>query len=257
VPKKLDPKALLRGLKHSGPAELKPLSTRVSVRCLRFLLERCDRAKLDLASVVRQILEEHAAAEPAEGKAATGLTPEARQVLTAAIDRVRRAYQDGRSPIDAILEPPLRADPLGGPDYHGPLATLIEAAIRAVSVQEVLDSRTLAMIAEQRQHQHETDAERLWRLAVERAPLHVRPEVNNLMELERSFRARLKLAWRPGPDDDDPGPPPLVWRFDESVLQDLARPAPAEEAIQSVQKLIRGGYLLPEGSSKNQFRWDE
>lgn len=75
-------------------------------------------------------------------------------MLPQAIHRVRQAYLDGVSPIDAILQAPLRLP--GRKSYEGPLAPLIAAAIAAVAVQELLDFRTLEVIEERRQHRQET-----------------------------------------------------------------------------------------------------
>ena len=254
MPKKLDPDALLKDLKKANPDDLRSLSARVSVRCMRGLMERCGREKLDLAAVVRQILEEEVAAGPGGRSALADLPEEAAPWLDVAIERVRQAYQHGVSPIDAILLQPLCRDSAEGEPYKGLLAPLISAAIESVPVQEILDYRTREMIESQKQLQQETYAQRLWRDAVSRTAVHVRPLAESLKQLELQFRARVKMAWRP---DDSDAHPPVTWWFDDFVMEEINRDRTKDPAIECVLRLIRGGYLKKEAERPSTFRWEE
>jgi hypothetical protein len=60
MPKKVDYRDELESLKREADHAMRPLSTRISVECLRKLYRLCDREGLDLGAVVRKILEEQA-----------------------------------------------------------------------------------------------------------------------------------------------------------------------------------------------------
>src|SRR5437879_13193557 len=107
MPKKLNASELLKELKKAKDDDLRPVSTRVTGRCLRALLQRCAREKLDLAIVVRELIEEHAGEEKRDTRT---LPPDAQKWLDVAVARVREAYRKGISPIDAILTQPLCRD---------------------------------------------------------------------------------------------------------------------------------------------------
>lgn len=251
MPKKLNAAELLKGLKKAKDDEPRPVSTRIPVRCLRPLLERCAQDSLDLAQVVREIIEGHVA-----GQTLVALPKDAEEWLGAAVARVRQAYKDGVSPIDALIAEPLRKDPFSKEHYQGPLAPLIAAAIASVPVQEILDGRTLSMVEEQRRRTRETFAQRLWREELPRAPGHVRPHAEKLHQLELDFHARLKLGWNPGPDDEDSGPPPLYWWFDEWVIDQIKKGDKADDNVKSVQLLMRAGYLTAEPNRPNSYKWE-
>jgi len=252
MPKKIDPDALLRSLRKADADELRPVSTRVSVKCLRRLMALCVKEKLDLAVVLRQVLEANPGAGPG-GSAEPPLPEGAQPWLDRAVQLVRRAYLEGISPIDLILQEPLTRGFGRTTAYKGPLAPLIRAAIESVPVQEILDHRTLEVIEEQKARKNESYAQRSWRNAIERAPAHVRPHAAKLTQLELAFRARVRLGWRP--QDEDAGEPPVIWWFDDSVTVELQQSEPADGAIRSLQLLLKGGFLIPEENRSNSYRW--
>src|SRR5262245_6251038 len=58
MPKKLNFERELKSLRNVPDHELRPVTTRVPVACLRDLYRVCDREGLDLSALVRKILEE-------------------------------------------------------------------------------------------------------------------------------------------------------------------------------------------------------
>src|SRR6266545_6746504 len=64
MPKKINYKEELKSLRKAPEHSLRPLTTRVSVACLRNLYERCDRDGLDLSTLVRRLLEERGEQAP-------------------------------------------------------------------------------------------------------------------------------------------------------------------------------------------------
>ena len=58
MPKKLDYRGELKSLRNAPDNELRPVTTRVPVACLRDLYRVCDREGLDLSALVRKVLEE-------------------------------------------------------------------------------------------------------------------------------------------------------------------------------------------------------
>jgi hypothetical protein len=70
MPKKLDFEKELHSLRESDDRELRPVTTRIPIACLRMLYRACSRGNIDLSSLVRLILEEQAEVYLKEGRTA-------------------------------------------------------------------------------------------------------------------------------------------------------------------------------------------
>lgn len=244
MPKKLDIREELKTLESADEDQLKSITTRVSVRCLRQLYRGCLRADTDVSGLVRQILEEQAPSYAKGSQSEDSLSETARKCLPEAVRVVQSAYRKGDSPIDAIMLATI-PDNRGRKtlDYDGPLAPLVKAAVAAVPIQEILDSRLRQGVESQRKLRQESNVDRQWRRELEKASAHVREHALKLGQLELEYHARKKLAFLAQEEGERDGP--VLWIFDSWTMDQLQREKTDHEAVRSLQLLIQPGYLTP------------